>query len=140
MDHVGVVVSDIAAAAEFFTALGLVLDGEATVDGDWVDRVVGLKGVRSQIAMLRTPDGHGCVELAHFLSPSAVGDGPEPSNRLGIRHLTFAVEDLDAVLERLRPLGGELVGTVETYEDIYRLCYVRGPDGIILELAERIGG
>jgi catechol 2,3-dioxygenase-like lactoylglutathione lyase family enzyme len=139
MDHVGIVVHDLAAAVDFFVALGLGRDGEGTVGGDWVDRVVGLEGVESEIAMLRTPDGHGCVELVEFSSPPAEDGGAPPSNATGLRHITFAVDDLDAVLARLAPHGGELVGTVETYEDIYRLCYVRGPAGIIVELAERIG-
>jgi len=139
MDHVGIVVRDLAAAVDFFVALGLERDGEGTVGGDWVDRVVGLEGVESEIAMLRTPDGHGCVELVEFRSPPAEDGGAPPSNATGLRHITFAVEDLDAVLARLRPHGGELVGAVETYEDIYRLCYVRGPEGVIVELAERIG-
>jgi catechol 2,3-dioxygenase-like lactoylglutathione lyase family enzyme len=105
-----------------------------------VDRVVGLEGVRSEIAMLRTPDGHSRVELVEFTSPPAVdGDPLAPPNATGLRHITFAVEDLDAVLARLEPHGAELVGSVESYEDIYRLCYVRGPEGIILELAERTG-
>jgi catechol 2,3-dioxygenase-like lactoylglutathione lyase family enzyme len=140
MDHVGIVVDDLAAATEFFVALGLELQGEAAVEGRSVDRVVGLDGVRSDIAMLQTPDGHGRVELAKFHSPSAqAGDRQAPANAPGIRHLTFAVEDIDAVLAGLQARGAELVGELERYEDSYRLCYVRGPEGIIIELAERIG-
>jgi catechol 2,3-dioxygenase-like lactoylglutathione lyase family enzyme len=140
MDHVGIVVDDLAAATEFFVELGLVRQGEGAVEGRWVDRIVGLEGVQVDFAMMQTPDGHGRLELVKFHSPSHQGDnGHAPANTPGIRHITFAVEDLDAVLARLRPLGAELVGEVERYEDIYRLCYVRGPAGIIIELAERIG-
>jgi catechol 2,3-dioxygenase-like lactoylglutathione lyase family enzyme len=140
MDHVGIVVRDLAGAVAFFVELGLERDGEATVEGDWVDRVIGLEGVRTQVAMLRTPDGHSRIELAQFHAPPAAeADAPAPANRLGIRHIAFAVEDLDGVLARLRARGATLVGEVENYRDIYRLCYVRGPDGIIVELAERLG-
>ncbi len=141
MDHVGIVVGDLAAAVAFFLALGLELEGEGAVGGEWVDRVIGLDGVRSEIAMLVTPDGHNKVELSRFESPpTPAGDGAAPPDVPGIRHITFQVDDLDATLERLRPHGGELVGTVETYADVYRLCYLRGPEGIIVELAERLGG
>jgi catechol 2,3-dioxygenase-like lactoylglutathione lyase family enzyme len=140
MDHVGIVVEDLAAATAFFTELGLELQGEAQVEGGWVDRVVGLEGVRAQIAMLQTPDGHGRVELAQFHTPSGQrGDRHAPANTPGIRHLSFAVEDIDAVLAGLRAHGAELVGEVQRYKDSYRLCYVRGPEGIIVELAQRIG-
>ena len=140
MDHVGIVVDDFAAATAFFVELGLKLQGEASVEGGWVDRVVGLEGVRAEIAMMETPDGHGRVELAKFHAPSGQGgDRHAPANTLGIRHLTFAVDDIDAVLAGLREHGVELVGEVERYKDSYRLCYVRGPEGIIVELAEQIG-
>ena len=140
MDHVGIVVDDLAAAIEFFVELGLELRGEGPVGGDWVDRAIGLEGVQAEIAMLRTPDGNGRVELSQFHSPPSVGgDGKAPSNALGIRHLSFAVEDLDAVLARLKARGTELVGELERYRDSYRLCYVRGPAGIIVELAEELG-
>jgi catechol 2,3-dioxygenase-like lactoylglutathione lyase family enzyme len=140
MEHVGIVVDDLAAATEFFVELGLVLQGEGPVEGRRVDRVVGLEGVRADIAMMQTPDGNGRLELAKFHSPSNQGaDRQAPANTPGIRHVTFAVEDIDAVVARLRARGGELVGELERYEDIYRLCYVRGPEGIIIELAERIG-
>jgi catechol 2,3-dioxygenase-like lactoylglutathione lyase family enzyme len=140
MDHVGIVVDDLAAATAFFADLGLELNGEASVGGDWVDRVVGLEGVRSEIAMMQTPDGHARLELTKFHSPpQRGGDRHAPANTPGIRHLTFAVDDVDGTLARLRTHGAELVGEVERYEDIYRLCYVRGPEGIIIELAERIG-
>ena len=135
MDHVGVVVEDLAAAIDFFVELGLELQGEWSAEGGWVDRVIGLEGVRADCAMLQTPDGHARVELSKFHSPPAEGgDGHAPSNAPGIRHLTFAVDDLDAAVE-----GRELVGEVENYEDIYKLCYVRGPEGIIVELAEELG-
>jgi catechol 2,3-dioxygenase-like lactoylglutathione lyase family enzyme len=137
MEHVGIVVDDLAAATAFFVELGLELQGEASVEGGWVDRTIGLEGVRAQIAMMQTPDGSGRVELSKFHSPSSRrGDQHAPSNTLGIRHLSFSVDDIDDVLARL---GAELVGEVERYKDIYRLCYVRGPEGIIVELAQRIG-
>jgi catechol 2,3-dioxygenase-like lactoylglutathione lyase family enzyme len=140
MDHVGVVVDDLAAATEFFVELGLELEGEARLEGRSVDRVVGLHGVRSEIAMLKTPDGHARVELSKFHSPAAEdGNRRAPANAPGIRHITFAVDDIDGVVAGLRAHGAELVGELERYEDSYRLCYVRGPEGIIVELAERIG-
>jgi catechol 2,3-dioxygenase-like lactoylglutathione lyase family enzyme len=140
MDHVGVVVSDLAGATAFFVELGLELQGEQSVEGAWVDRVVGLEGVRAEIAMLQTPDGHARVELASFGAPSSPGaEGDAPANSPGIRHLTFAVDDLDGLLARLEARGAELVGEVVRYKDIYRLCYIRGPEGIIIELAERLG-
>jgi catechol 2,3-dioxygenase-like lactoylglutathione lyase family enzyme len=140
MNHVGIVVDDLAAATEFFVELGLELQGEAAVEGDWVDRVVGLDGVRAEIAMLQTPDGHGMVELSKFHAPlGPVGDDHAPANTPGLRHLSFEVDDIDGALAGLRARGSELVGEVERYRDSYRLCYVRGPEGIIVELAERIG-
>jgi len=140
MDHVGIVVDDLAAATEFFVELGLELRGEGIVDGRWVDRVVGLEGVRADIAIMQTPDGNGRLELTKFHSPSNQGDNRHaPANTPGIRHLAFAVEDIDEVIARLRARGAALVGALERYEDIYRLCYVRGPEGIIIELAEQIG-
>jgi catechol 2,3-dioxygenase-like lactoylglutathione lyase family enzyme len=139
MDHVGVIVEDLADAIAFFVELGLELKGETEVEGEWVDRVVGLEGVRSRIAMLRTPDGQGCIELAQFLSPPPNGSNElaPAANAAGIRHVTFLVDDVDDVLARLRTHGAELVGTVEPYRDIYKLCYVRGPAGIIVELAQQ---
>jgi catechol 2,3-dioxygenase-like lactoylglutathione lyase family enzyme len=138
MDHVGVVVDDLKATTAFFLELGLKLQGESPVQGGWVDRVVGLEGVRAEIAMLETPDGHGRLELTKFHAPSGRG-GEEhaPANTPGIRHIAFAVEDIDAVVAGLRARGAELVGEVESYKDSYRLCYVRGPEGIIVELAEQ---
>jgi catechol 2,3-dioxygenase-like lactoylglutathione lyase family enzyme len=140
MDHVGIVVEDLAEAVAFFAQLGLELQGEAPVEGDWVDHIVGLEGVRAQIAMLQTPDGHGRLELTKFHTPSPDGGYQRaPANAPGIRHVAFAVEDIDAVLARLQARGAELVGEVGRYRDSYRLCYVRGPAGIIVELAEEIG-
>src|SRR6476659_5274888 len=139
MDHVGIVVDDLAAAIEFFAELGLLLEGEAPVEGPWVDRMIGLEGVRADIAMMQTPDG-GRIELSKFHSPSGQGERQDaPANAPGIRHLSFAVEEIDALVARLQARGAELVGELGRYEDIYRLCYVRGPAGIIVELAERIG-
>jgi catechol 2,3-dioxygenase-like lactoylglutathione lyase family enzyme len=139
MDHVGIVVDDLAAATAFFVELGLELQGEAPVEGAWVDRVVGLEGVRAEIAMLATPDGHGRIELAKFHAPPGRGGRHAPANAPGIRHVAFEVEGIDAVVASLRARGAELVGEVERYKDSYRLCYIRGPEGIIVELAERIG-
>ena len=140
MDHVGIVVDDLAAAIEFFVELGLELHGEGSVEGGWVDRIVGLDGVRAELAIVQTPDGNGRLELVKFHSPSTQGGNRDaPANTPGIRHLTFAVEDIDAVVAGLRARGAELVGELERYEDSYRLCYVRGPEGIIIELAEQIG-
>jgi catechol 2,3-dioxygenase-like lactoylglutathione lyase family enzyme len=140
MDHVGVVVDDLAAAIEFFLALGLEQQGDGLVEGGWVDRIVGLDGVRAELAMMQTPDGHGRVELVKFHAPpTQPGERQAPANAAGIRHLAFLVEDIDAVIAGLRDLGAEPVGELERYEDIYRLCYLRGPEGIIVELAERIG-
>jgi catechol 2,3-dioxygenase-like lactoylglutathione lyase family enzyme len=140
MDHVGIVVGDLAEAVAFFVELGLELEGEATVEGDVVDRINGLEGVRSDIAMMRTPDGHGRLELSKYHTPPGPGADPRaPANTPGIRHVTFAVEGIDDVLYRLRARGAELVGELERYENSYRLCYIRGPEGIIIELAERVG-
>jgi catechol 2,3-dioxygenase-like lactoylglutathione lyase family enzyme len=140
MDHVGIVVDDLAAATAFFVELGLELQGDGSVEGGWADRVVGLEGVRAEIAMMETPDGHGRIELAKFHHPMGRGvDRDAPANTPGIRHVAFVVEDIDAVLTSLRACGAELVGAVERYGDSYRLCYVRGPDGIMVELAEQIG-
>ena len=140
MDHVGVVVDDLAAATAFFIELGLELQGEGMVEGGWVDRVVGLDGVRAEVAMLQTPDGDGRVELAKFHAPLMRGaDRDAPANTPGIRHVAFVVDNIDAVVAGLRARGAELVGEVERYRDIYRLCYVRGPEGIIVELTQRIG-
>jgi catechol 2,3-dioxygenase-like lactoylglutathione lyase family enzyme len=139
MDSIGVVVDDLEAAIAFFVELGLELEGEATVEGRWVDRVVGLEDVRADIAMVRTPDGHGRLELTKFHSPTATTAEPNaPPNTLGIRRIMFAVENIEDVLARLHAHGAQLVGEVEQYEDSYRLCYVRGPEGIIVALAEQL--
>ena len=140
MEHVGIVVDDLAAATTFFVELGLRLQGEGSVEGGLVDRIVGLEGVRSEIAMMETPDRHGRLELIKFHAPAGPGgDRHAPANTPGIRHLAFAVDDIDAMVASLRARGTELVGEVVRYEDSYRLCYVRGPEGIIVELAEQIG-
>ena len=141
MDNVLIVVDDLEAAKAFFVELGMELEGETQLEGPWVDSVVGLKNVRADIAMMRTPDGHGQVELSKFHTPAAVRFGPEvvPSNTLGMRRIMFSVDDLDATLAQLRPLGASLVDEVAQYEDKYRLCYVRGPEGILIGLAEQIG-
>src|SRR5258705_5505283 len=141
MDNVLIVVDDLEAAKAFFGELGMELEGETMVEGPWVDRVVGLKGVRSDIAVMRTPDGHGKVELTKFHTPPAVRAGPEnaPANALGIRRIMFTVDDVNDVVARLRTHGGELVGEIAQYADIYRLCFLRGPAGIIIGLAERLG-
>ena len=140
MDNVGIVVDDLKAAIAFFVELGLELDGEATVEGLWVDRIVGLDGVRNDIAMMRTPDGHSRLELIKFHTPPATTAEPNaPVNTLGYRRIMFAVDDIKDVLARLQAHGAELVGEVVQYEDSYLLCYVRGPEGIIVALAEELG-
>jgi catechol 2,3-dioxygenase-like lactoylglutathione lyase family enzyme len=140
MEHVGIVVDDLAAAIEFFVELGLEVQLEVPVEGRSVDRINGLEGVRADIAMLQTPDGNGRLELVKYRAPSSEGgDRQAPANTPGIRHVAFSVEDIDAVVAALRTHGAELVGEVERYEDSYRLCYIRGPEGIIVELAEKIG-
>jgi catechol 2,3-dioxygenase-like lactoylglutathione lyase family enzyme len=142
VEHIGIVVDDLAAASAFFVALGLEVEGEATVEGGLVDAINGLEGVRSDIVILRTPDDHATkVELAKYRSPAYDGDdgGPAPANTPGLRHILFIVDDINASLAALRAHGGELVGELVNYEDIYWLCYVRGPAGIIVELAEKIG-
>jgi catechol 2,3-dioxygenase-like lactoylglutathione lyase family enzyme len=139
MDHVSIVVADLAGAIEFFEALGLELDGEGSVEGSEVDRIVGLEGVRSDLAFVRTPDGHGRIELVKFNSPPPQGGDPDaPANTPGLRHLCFAVDDLDAALAGLQAKGAELVGEVVPYRNSYKLCYIRGPGGVIVELAEKI--
>lgn len=141
MDNVAVVVDDLEAAVAFFTELGMELEGEAEIEGIWADRTVGLDGVRSAIAMMRTPDGHSKLELTKFHTPAAVTTGPlnPPPNTLGLHRVMFAVDDIDDTIARLRPHGAELLGEVAQYENVYRLCNLRGPAGIIVALAERIG-
>ena len=140
MDNVGIVVESLDSAISFFTELGLELEGRATIDGEWSGRVTGLRGQRVEMAMMRTPDGHGRIELSRFVTPPTVADHRDaPVNALGYLRVMFAVEDLDGTLTRLRRLGAELVGDVVQYADRYRLCYVRGPEGILIGLAEEIG-
>jgi catechol 2,3-dioxygenase-like lactoylglutathione lyase family enzyme len=141
MDHVSVVVDDLAAAIAFFVELGMELEGEAPIEGPWVDRVNGIDGIRVDIAMLRTPDGHGRIELAMFHTPKAISAEPKdaPPNTLGLRSVMFIVDDIDATVAGLRAHGAELVGEVAQYGDSYRLCYVRGPEGVIVALAEQPG-
>jgi catechol 2,3-dioxygenase-like lactoylglutathione lyase family enzyme len=140
LDNVGIVVDDLDAAIAFFEELGLEVEGRATVEGDSVDRLVGLQGTRSDIAMMRTSDGHGRLELSTYQHPPAVGPDPgsEPPNTRGMGRVMFNVDSIDDVVERLQALGGELVGEIVQYEDAYRLCYMRGPEGIILALAEQL--
>jgi catechol 2,3-dioxygenase-like lactoylglutathione lyase family enzyme len=140
MDNVLIVVEDLEAAKAFFTELGMELEGETTVEGPWADRVVGLDNVRADIVMMRTPDGHGKVELSKFHTPPAVRSEPQnaPSNTLGIRRIMFTVDDIDDVVARLRCRGGELVGEIAQYEDSYRLCFLRGPEGIVIGLAQQL--
>jgi catechol 2,3-dioxygenase-like lactoylglutathione lyase family enzyme len=139
MDHVGIIVEDLAAATAFFVDLGLELEGETSMEGESVDRLLGLEGVQTDFAFVRAPDGHG-LELIKFRSPSSpAGDPHAPANTIGLRHITFAVDDIDAALERLEAHAPELVGEVVRYENSYKLCYIRGPEGIIVELAEKLG-
>jgi catechol 2,3-dioxygenase-like lactoylglutathione lyase family enzyme len=140
MDNVGIVVEDLDAAVEFFAELGLELEGRAPIQGDWADGVTGLRDMRVEIAMLRTPDGHGRLELSRFIAPPAVADHRRgPVNALGYLRVMFTVEDIDDTLARLAKRGAELVGKVARYEDAYRLCYIRGPEGILLGLAQELG-
>ena len=137
MDHVGVVVEDLDSAIAFFEAVGMELEGRGDAEGPWVDATTGLEGVRCQIAMLRTPDGLHKVELSRFLSPPATGE-PGHANTLGLMNMMFLVDDLQATLHRLQPHGGQLVGEVANYQDVYLLCYVRGPAGAIVALAQEV--
>ena len=141
MDNVAIVVDDLDAAVAFFTELGMELEGTGQVEGLWADRTVGLDGVRSDIAMMRTPDGHSKLELSKYHTPAASGAEPEnpPPNTLGLHRVMFAVDDIDDTIARLRAHGAELLGDVAQYESISRLCYLRGPAGIIVALAEQIG-
>lgn len=140
MDNIGIVVEDLDATIEFFIDLGLELEGRAPIEGDWADGVTGLKNMRVEIAMMRTPDGHNRLELSRFLAPAMVADHrKDPVNALGYLRVMFAVEDIDATLARLFKRGAELVGEVVQFKDIYRLCYIRGPEGILIGLAEELG-
>lgn len=140
MDHVSIIVDDLPAATAFFTTLGMTLEGEAPVEGAWVDRLNGLEGVQVNITMMRTPDGHGRVELTKFRNPELVAIEPAiaPPNTLGLRQIMFLVEDLDDTVTRLRAHGAELISEVVQYENKYRLCYLRGPAGIIVALSEEL--
>lgn len=139
MDNVGIVVGDLEAAITFFIELGLTLEGRALIEGDWADDVTGLRGMRVEIAMLRTPDGHGRLELSRFLAPAVVADHRlAPVNALGYLRVMFTVEDIDATLVRLTQCGATLVGKVARYQDAYRLCYVRGPEGLLIGLAQEL--
>ena len=140
MDNVGIVVESLDAAVSFFAELGLELEGRATIEGEWAGRVTGLVDQRVEIAMMRTPDGHSRLELSRFLTPPPVADHRNaPVNALGYLRVMFAVEDLDDTLARLRKHGAQLVGEVVQYEDVYRLCYIRGPEELLIGLAEQIG-
>ena len=140
MDHVSVVVEDLEAAKAFFVELGMELEGAATMEGDWLDRINGLAGIRIEIAMMRTPDGQGKLELTKFHAPELVAAEPAeaPPNVLGLRSVMFEVDDIEDMVARLRSHGAELLGEIVRYEDFYLLCYLRGPGGIILALAEQI--
>ena len=141
MDNVGIVVDDLAATIEFFRELGLELEGQATIEGDWAERVTGLRDMRVEVAMMRTPDGHSRLEISRFLTPPAVADHRNaPVNALGYLRVMFTVDDIDETLARLRKRGAELVGSeVVQYEDAYRLCYIRGPGGLLIGLAQELG-
>ncbi len=141
MDNVGIVVEDIYAAIAFFTELGLELEGRAPIEGDWADGVTGLRHMRVEIAMMRTPDGHSRIELSRFIAPPVAADHRNaPVNALGYLRVMFTVEDIDDTLARLSKRGAKLVGEVVNYQDTYRLCYIRGPEGILIGLAQKIGG
>ncbi len=141
MDNVAIVVEDLASAVAFFTEIGLEQEGGARIEGNWADQTVGLDGVRSEIVMMRTPDGNGRLELTRYEKPRAQPSDPAapPANTLGLHRIMFAVDDIDDTLARLQPLGGEVLREVAQFENVYRLCYLRGPAGIIVALAEQIG-
>lgn len=140
MDNVSIIVNDLKAAVEFFSVLGLEVEGSTTVEGQWVDRILGLDNVRSEIVMMRTPDGHSRLELTRFLKPGAIISGSgNPVNATGISRIMFAVTDIDETIARLQEHGASLIGEVVQFEDMYRLCYMRGPEGIIIALAEQLG-
>jgi catechol 2,3-dioxygenase-like lactoylglutathione lyase family enzyme len=140
MDNVGIVVEDLDVTIEFFRELGLNLEGRAMIEGEWAGRITGLGDQRVEIAMMRTPDGHSRLELSRFLAPAVVADHRNaPVNALGYLRVMFAVDDLDDTLERLRGRGAELVGEVVQYQEAYRLCYIRGPEGILIGLAQELG-
>ena len=139
MDNVGIVVDDLETTIDFFGELGLELEGRATIEGEWAGRVTGLGGQRVEIAMMRTPDGHGRLELSRFLTPRVVADHRNaPVNALGYLRVMFAVDDIDETLEKLRKCGAQLVGEVVQYKDAYRLCYIRGPEQLLIGLAQEL--
>lgn len=142
MDNVGIVVEDLDAAVAFFAEIGMKLEGRAEIEGDWASTAVGVPGLRSEIAVLRTPDGHGRLELSRYLAPEAitVSPSPVPPNTIGLHRVMFTVTDIDDVIERLEPHGGRVLDDVARFEDAYRLCYLRGPAGIIVALAEELAG
>lgn len=140
IDHIGINVDDLPAATAFFLDIGLELQGEGDVSGEMVDRIVGLDNVHSTVVFMRVPNGQTCIELVKFHRPVDERDSqPDPANRLGIRHLTIVVEDIEATIARVKERGAQPFSEVQTYEDVYKLCYVRGPEGIIIELVEEIG-
>ena len=140
MDNVGIVVEDLSATIDFFRELGLELEGRATIEGEWAGRVTGVSGQRVEIAMMRTPDGHSRLELSRFLEPPAIADHRQaPVNALGYLRVMFAVDDIDETVARLGKCGAKLVGEIVQYEDTYRLCYIRGPEGILIGLAQELG-
>ena len=140
MDNVGIVVEDLDSAVEFFNELGLVMEGRTRIEGEWSGRVTGLRGQRVEIAMMRTPDGHSRIELSRFDAPAVASDHRKaPVNSLGYLRVMFAVEDIDDTLARLSRLGAAVVDEVVNYENIYRLCYIRGPEGILIGLAQKVG-
>lgn len=140
LDHLSIVVRDLEAAIDFFVELGLTVDGRSPISGDWVDAVVGIRGLKAEIAMMGTPDGNGVIELTRFDEPAPVVQQPTPDTpqALGLRSIMFAVTDIDATVDRMSAVGGELIGSIARYEDQYRLCYLRGPEGIIVALAEEL--
>ncbi|MFS0673704.1 VOC family protein [Ornithinibacillus sp. 179-J 7C1 HS] len=139
IDHVGIIVNDLPAAKEFFLEFGLEMLGEAEVEGEWVERIIGLQNVKEDVVMFQTPDGEATIELVKFHTPSDEnGIQSASANTLGIRHIAFAVEDIEAIVAKLKKKGAELIGEIQNYENAYKLCYIRGPEGIILELAEQI--
>ena len=139
MDNVGIVVDDLGRTIDFFRELGLELEGRATIEGEWAGRVTGLDNQRVEIAMMRTPDGHGRLELSHFLAPPAIADHRNaPVNALGYLRVMFAVDDIDETIERLQKRGAQLVGDIVKYQEAYRLCYIRGPEGLLIGLAQEL--
>ncbi|RCW73088.1 VOC family protein [Saliterribacillus persicus] len=139
IDHVGIIVNDLPAAKDFFLDFGLELMGEAEVEGEWVERIIGLEDVKEDVVMLRTPDGEATIELVKFHTPSDENGIQHPlANTLGIRHIAFAVEGMEAIVAKMKKKGAELIGEIQNYKNTYKLCYCRGPEGIILELAEKI--